>query len=69
MADRVPFVRILALLEEHGWEFTRIKRPFRVFTRKGRSPIIVKVVDGTVDAHDEERIKGTIKDQGEEDRA
>lgn len=48
MEDKVPFVRVLALLEEYGWDFTDMYTPYRVFTKPGKLPLMVEVHDKKV---------------------
>jgi hypothetical protein len=64
---RIPFVRVLALLEEHGWDLKRIKRPFFVFKKRGHEPILVQARDRMVTAHDFERIKRRLAEAQTED--
>ena len=61
MKDRVPFVRVLAMLEESGWELTGIWTPYRVFTRRDSLPILVEVHDKEVTIEDFEDIKARIE--------
>ena len=65
MKNRVPFVRVLALLEEYGWEMTGIWTPYRVFTKKGSLPILVEVHDKGVAIEDFEDIKARIEREEE----
>lgn len=60
MPDRVPFERVCAFLEAHGWRLMRVWRPWRVFTKPGRLPILVRLEDKAVDAGDFERIRAII---------
>lgn len=60
MSSRVPFVRVLALLEEHGWEMTGIWTPYRVFTKGNCLPILVEVHDKEVTIEDFEDIKARV---------
>jgi hypothetical protein len=43
---------------------TRIWKPYRVFTRADRLPILVKVDDKAVDRDDFEKIKRIVESQG-----
>lgn len=64
MESRVPFSEVVDLLETHGWELTRIWRPYRVFTKPGSDelPILIEVHDRMVRQSDVERIKDHIEE-------
>jgi hypothetical protein len=67
MKESVSFDRVLAYLEEHGWELMRIKKPFWVFVKKGQSPLLVIVKDKRVPSHEVERIKRTVEEARREE--
>jgi hypothetical protein len=69
MAGRVPFTRVLATLEEHGWEFAGFWTSYRVFGKPGRLPILVEVHDKEVTIEDFEDIMARIEREGERDEA
>ena len=60
----VPFLRVLAYLEERGWEFTGFYTPYRVFTKPGELPILVEVHDKKVTHEAFEHIKSIIEGEG-----
>lgn len=43
MRNVVPFKEVLAALEAHGWELQKVWEPYRVFTKKGKLPILIPV--------------------------
>jgi hypothetical protein len=57
----VPFADVLAYLEAHGWNLVRIWRPYRVFTKPGRLPILVTVHEKMVQADDFEKIQRIVE--------
>ena len=63
----VPFIRVLAYLEEHGWGFTGIYRPYRVFTKPGELPILVEVHDKAVTREAFEHIKAIVEGERPQD--
>ena len=67
MSSRVPFVRVLALLEEHGWEMTGFWTPYRLFTKGKSLPLLVEVHDKEVTIEDFEDIKAKIRREAERD--
>jgi hypothetical protein len=67
MHQTVPFLQVLAFLEEHGWDLTGIWTPVRVFTRRGKLPILVEVHDKAVSHADFENIKARVKLEEERD--
>ena len=69
MANRVPFSLVLVVLEEHGWEFTGIWAPYRVFSKPGKLSILVEVHDKEVTIEDFEDIKARIEREAERDDA
>jgi hypothetical protein len=61
MADGVPFMKVLALLEEHGWDFTGIWAPYRVFNKRDRLTILLEVHDKEVTLEAFENIKAIVE--------
>lgn len=61
MATQVPFEQVLHLLQEHGWELAKIWKPYRVFTKHGRLPILIPVDGKMVDAEYVQKIKQIIE--------
>ena len=59
------FAVVLSYLEAHGWRLTRIWTPYRVFTKPGHLPILVKVRDRMVDPDDFAKIKRIVEKEGE----
>jgi hypothetical protein len=60
MPPQVPFRDVLRVLESAGWRLVRIWPPYRVFSKAGRLPILVKVEDLAVNADDFEKIKAIL---------
>ena len=67
----VPFAKVLHYLESHDWILFRINPPYRVFYQHGDPqsglPILVEVVDGSVDDEVWERIRGIVEGEPEDD--
>ncbi len=67
MTPRIPFEVVLRTCEAYGWALTRIWQPYRVFTKLGHLPILVRVEEKSVDADDFTRIQQVLrKEEGAE---
>lgn len=66
MPSWVPFELVLETLKLSEYRFVRIWQPYRVFTRKGRLPILVRVEDGCVDADDYAKILEILRREDEQ---
>jgi len=62
MSDSVPFEQLLHLLQEHGWELTKIWKPYRVFTKPGRLPILIPVDGKMVDVEYVAKVRQILED-------
>lgn len=56
------FSELLGWLEGQGWVLRKIAKPYRVFTKPGRLPLMVEVREGgKVAPADEERIREFVE--------
>jgi hypothetical protein len=68
----VEFRGLLEWLEGQGWVLKRIARPYRVFTKPGRLPLMVEVREvkggGKVTDADDQRIREFVEADAAIDR-
>lgn len=68
----VEFRGLLEWLEGQGWVLRRIARPYRVFTKPGRLPLMVEVHEarggGKVTDADDQRIREFVEADAAIDR-
>ena len=58
----VAFSTVLEWLEGRGWTLRKIMKPYRVFMKPGRLPLVVEVHDGgKVTEADERRIHEVVE--------
>ncbi len=58
----VSFSELLEWLEGQGWVLRKIARPYRVFTKPGRLPLLVEVHNGgKVMVGDDQRIREFVE--------
>lgn len=67
MAAQVSFSDILELLESHGWKQSRIKPPYRIFTKGNDLPILIPVHGGRVSVFYVAKIDQILAEQREEE--
>jgi hypothetical protein len=61
MSRPIPFKVVLELCESYGWTLTRIWQPYRVFTKPGHLPLLVRVEDKSVSDDDFARIQEILR--------
>jgi hypothetical protein len=58
----IPFSVLLEWLEGQGWVLRKIAKPYRVFTKPGRLPLLVEVhAGGKVMVADDRRIREFVE--------
>lgn len=69
----VEFRGLLEWLESQGWVLRRVAKPYRVFTKPGRLPLMVEVREtgggGKVTDADDQRIREFVEADAAIDRA